>query len=60
MELDLITMFQALSAGGDVATAGIAYMLFRLDRRVLALEISRHAVEHYQCALNSCARKDEK
>lgn len=36
---DLQTLTQLLSSGGDVATAFIAWAIWRLDRRVYRLEL---------------------
>lgn len=40
MELEL---FKIVAAGGDVATAVIAFAIWRLDRRVYALELKAMA-----------------
>jgi hypothetical protein len=34
-----LEVFNILSAGGDMATAFIAYAIWKLDRRVYALEM---------------------
>ena len=42
MEFELLKM---LSAGGDLATIAVMYALWRMDRRLLALElVARKAV----------------
>jgi len=42
MELEV---FKLLSAGGDLATIAVMYALWRMDRRLLALElVARKAV----------------
>lgn len=43
-ELDLILRF--VSGGGDVATAFIAWAIWKLDRRVLVLELMMKGKEH--------------
>lgn len=39
-------LFQAIQAGGNVALMAIAVAIYRLDRRVFALELSLKHIEN--------------
>jgi len=34
-----ITLWQVLSGGGDLATIGFLYLMWKIDRRLLAVEL---------------------
>lgn len=37
---EVTTLFEYLAAGGDVATLGLVYFLWRLERRVFKIELT--------------------
>ena len=41
--MSIADLVGVISAGGDMATAAIAVAIWRLDRRVLALEVEQKA-----------------
>ena len=45
VNMDISHLWQAIQAGGDLATAIIAWFLWRLDRRVLVVE-TRCRLQH--------------
>ncbi len=40
--IDASGLFEVLSAGGDVATMALLYIMWRFDRRLLRLEVTLH------------------
>jgi len=39
------SFFQILAAGGDVATFAVAFALWKIDRRVLRLELKARVIQ---------------